>query len=80
MHYRNGKEAKNGDTIVQISDGRITAFGVLYNATPGNDFCNGYIAPISTSQPCACLCDCLCMDDIAEMLKEKGLDKRPEGK
>ena len=79
MHYRNGREAKNGDMIVQISyDGALNAVGILYGATPGNDYCNGLIAPVTTSG--ACLCDCLHMDDIIALLKEKGLDKRPEGK
>ncbi len=85
MHYRNGREAKNGDKIVQIggyglSAAEITAVGVLYGATPGNDHCNGQIAPIQQTGTSACLCDCLHVDDLAELLKEKGLDKRPAGK
>ena len=83
MHYRNGREAKNGDVIVQIStggDGKINAFGVLYNAVAGNDYCNGAIAPVQNVREGACMCDCLHIDDLAEILKEKGLDKRPEGK
>ncbi len=81
MHYRNGREAKNGDKVVQIgSDGKIVNVGVLFDATPGNDYCNGSIAPTSPSLTGACMCDCLHMDDVAEMLKEKGLDKRPSGK
>lgn len=84
MHYRNGREAKNGDKIVQIggygSGAEITAVGVLYDATPGNDHCNGYIAPTQHPQASACLCDCLHVDDLAAILAEKGLDKRPEGK
>lgn len=85
MHYRNGREAKNGDIIVQIggygSDGgKINAVGVLHGATPGNDHCNGNIAPIQSGVTNACLCDCLHVDDVAELLKEKGLEKRPAGK
>ena len=58
MHYRNGREAKNGDVVVTIGEkwidgkgitGRIVALGVLHEATPGNDFCNGSIAPINPS-------------------------------
>jgi len=83
MHYRNGREAKNGDKIVQIGgygDGaQVVALGVLFDAKPGNDHCNGSIAPIQT-MPSACLCDCLHVDDLAEVLKKAGLDKRPEGK
>jgi len=90
MHYRNGREAKNGDTIIKIgskyeADGKtlspyIEAIGVLHNAVPGNDYCNGSMAPISTSVTGACMCDCLHVDDVAALLKEKGLDKRPAGK
>lgn len=81
MHYRNGREAKNGDVIIQIGfDGKINALGVLYNATPGNDFCNGNVAPITPAAIGACMCDCLHVDDIMAMLKERDLDKRPAGK
>jgi hypothetical protein len=81
MHYRNGREAKNGDKVVQFDNsGKITAAGVLHDATPGNDYCNGNIAPIFTGVGYACMCDCLHADDLAELLKEKGLDKRPAGK
>lgn len=82
MHYRNGREAKNGDKIIQLcSTGKaeIVSFGVLHSATPGNDYCNGNIAPIP-DQTGACMCDCLHVDDLAAILAEKGLDKRPAGK
>lgn len=85
MHYRNGREAKNGDKIVQIGGygsegGKIEAVGVLHSATPGNDHCNGQIAQIQSPNVSACLCDCLHVDDLAAILKEHGLDKRPAGK
>ncbi len=81
MHYRNGREAKNGDRIVQLSyeGGKVMGSGILYDAVPGNDYCNGGLAAIQPS-PTACLADCIHADDLAELLKEKGLDKRPTGK
>jgi hypothetical protein len=81
MHYRNGREAKNGDRIIQvgINGGQVVSFGVLYDASPGNDYCNGSIAHIQNPFG-ACLCDCLHVDDLAAILTEKGLDKRPAGK
>lgn len=82
MHYRNGREAKNGDKIVRLntSTGKIEAFGVLHSATPGNDYCNGNIAVIQSPTEYACMVDCLHVDDLAELLAAQGLDKRPEGK
>ena len=80
MHYRNGREAKNGDKIVQLNGGKVVAYGVLHSATPGNDYCNGSIAPVQSTNTCACMCDCLHVDDVADMLTEKSLDKRPDGK
>lgn len=79
MHYRNGREAKNGDKVVKLREGTITTFGVLHDATPGNDYCNGSIAPI-VNDTGACLCDCLHVDDLGEILAKEGLDKRPPGK
>lgn len=86
MHYRNGREAKNGDRIVSLAgygDGRvrINAVGILFDAVPGNDYCNGSIAStIGGPVAGACLCDCLHADDLADLIKDKGLDKRPAGK
>jgi len=80
MHYRNGREAKNGDKIVQLENGKVAAFGVLHSAVPGNDHCNGNIAVVQAANNYACLCDCLHVDDLAAILAEKGLDKRPAGK
>jgi hypothetical protein len=53
--------------------------GILTDAVPGNDYCNGNIVKGSTVGT-ACLCDCLHVDDLAAILAEKGLDKRPAGK
>jgi hypothetical protein len=82
MHYRNGREAHNGDKIVRLNEsGKIEAIGVLFDATPGNEYCNGQIAPLlGGSTTYACMCDCLHFDDLAAILAEKGWDKRPAGK
>ena len=85
MHYRNGREAQNGDKIVRLEGGNVVAVGELRGATPGNDYCNGDIwasidggTPVKVSY--ACLCDCLHVEDLGAILAEKGLDKRPAGK
>lgn len=81
MHFRNGREAKNGDKIVKLDEqGHVVAFGVLYNATPGNDYCNGNIAVIQPYNDYACMVDCLHVDDVAAVLVKEGLEKRPPGK
>lgn len=83
MHYRNGREAKNGDKVVMLNPGggQVTAFGVLHSTIPSNgDFCNGEIAVIQHPNTTACLCDCLHVDDVEGFLAEKGLHQRPEGK
>lgn len=85
MHYRNGREAKNGDPVVQLNESKIVACGTLIEAIPGNDLCNGSIV---TKHPWnngmafmsgATICDCLHVDDLAAILAEKGLDVRPPG-
>ncbi|WP_199539633.1 hypothetical protein [Duganella sp. BJB476] len=80
MHYRNGREAKNGDKIVRLEGGKVVSYGVLHSATPGNDYCNGNIAVVQPPNDYACMCDCLHVDDVAAVLAEQGLDKRPAGK
>jgi hypothetical protein len=86
MHYRNGREAKNGDTVVQLEmdGGKPVAVGQLVNAVPGNDTCNGQIVVTGSSAGYgaavvigACLCDCLHVEDVTSVLADKGLDKRP---
>ena len=82
MHYRNGREAQNGDKLVKLdfNSGKIVAFGVLHSAVPGSDYCNGNIATIQSSDEGACMCDCLHVDDLAAIIAAAGLDKRPAGK
>ena len=81
MHYRNGREAKNGDRVIKMSSSgpQIVSFGILYDATPGNNYCNGNIAPIMNDTG-ACICDMLHVEDVLAILADKGLDKRPAGK
>ena len=82
MHYRNGREAKNGDRVLNLDAYPAPVIGILRDAVPGNDYCNGYTqigAEPSQNDPSACMCDCLHIDDVLAILAEKGLGKRPEG-
>ena len=70
MHYKNGREAKNGDKVVLFpaSTSGTPLVGILYDATPGNDFCNGRIAPTKPNDPCPNLKECLHLDDVLAAL------------
>lgn len=72
MHYKNGREAKNGDKVVLMTaigySNESVVVGILYNAQAGNDYCNGRIAPISPSDPMPNLKECLHLDDVLKVL------------
>lgn len=68
MHYKNGREAKNGDKVVLIPTWGNPVVGILYDATAGNDFCNGKIAPIASNDPCPNLKEVLHLDDVLAAL------------
>ena len=84
MHYRNGREAKNGDKVVMFDGGQAKAVGQLQNAVAGEDYCNGELV-ITVDGPTgpaivttACICDCLHVNDLAAILADKHLDERPD--
>lgn len=65
MHYKNGREAKNGDKVVLLSAyNGIPSVGILYDAKPGNNFCNGRLALTTPSDPMPNLNECLHVDDV----------------
>ena len=68
MHYKNGREAKNGDKVVLIPSYGQPVIGILYDAVAGNDSCNGRIAPIKPSDPMPNLAECLHLDDVLKAL------------
>lgn len=68
MHYKNGREAKNGDKVVLIPPYGSPCIGILYDAQAGNDYCNGKIAIISPNDPCPNLKEVLHLDDVMSVL------------
>jgi len=69
MHYANGRPAKNGDKVLQMGYNKLVIVGLLYDATPGNDFCNGTLAPLGGGPHVgACLADCVHLDDVLQAL------------
>ncbi len=84
MHYKNGREAKNGDKVVLLSpsgpiiDGKVSGSivsGILYDAVAGNDLCNGRIAITTPSDPYPNLAECLHADDVKALVD--GAPKTP---
>jgi hypothetical protein len=74
MHYKNGREAKNGDKVVLINEYGAAAIGILYDATAGNDYCNGKLAVVRPNDPCPNLKDCLHLDDVKDTLAKAAVD------
>lgn len=68
MHYKNGREAKNGDKVVLLPSYGNPVVGILYDATVGNDYCNGRLAPINVNDPSPNLKEVLHLDDVLKAL------------
>lgn len=73
MHYKNGREAKNGDPVIMVTtlgSQKIAVGGILYGATPGNNTCNGTLAPLNGgTSHYANLSECLHVDDLAAAME-----------
>jgi hypothetical protein len=82
MHYKNGREAKNGDRVAHIrptgfgADGKPNSFvvttGILYDAVAGNDFCNGRLAEMRSTDGCPNLKECLHLEDLLAAGNKEG--------
>jgi hypothetical protein len=68
MHYKNGREAKNGDKVVMVPASGLVAAGILHSAVAGNDMCNGRLAIMSSNDPYVNLSECLHADDVASAI------------
>ena len=64
MHYKNGREAKNGDKVALFPSYGPPTVGILYDAVRGNNDCNGRVARMASSDPCPDLKECLHLDDV----------------
>ena len=76
MHYKNGREAKNGDRVVLLSGyvmghANFLVSGILYDAVDGKDLENGRLAMMSPRDPCPNLSECLHLDDVASVLLDE---------
>lgn len=70
MHYANGREAKNGDTVVYLPAGEGSwnkpTVGILTDAVAGIDSCNGSLSVPNKAFQMGCvnLAECLHADDV----------------
>lgn len=78
MHYKNGREAKNGDKVFYRPAWGAPLVGILYDATAGNDSCNGRLAPCLPTDQCPDLKDCLHVDDVGERAKIEPTEQKAE--
>jgi hypothetical protein len=70
MHYKNGREAKNGDQVVMIENGKVPICGVLHGATAGIDTCNGSIRQVNGVDHHANLSECVHAEDVAKFIND----------
>lgn len=75
MHYKNGREAHNGDKVMLIPSYGAPVVGILYDAKAGNDYCNGRIAPTSPNDACPNLKECLHLDDVLTAIASSSKEK-----
>lgn len=73
MHYKNGRQAQNGDKVVHFPTNGTPVVGVLYDATAGSNYCNGRIAPTSHNDPWPNLRECLHADDVKQAVLDSGV-------
>ena len=73
MHYKNGREAKNGDKVILFPSYGAPVVGILYDATEGNDMCNGKLAQMSLNDRCPDLREVLHLDDVMAALIKQAL-------
>lgn len=71
MHYKNGREAKNGDKVVWFRPYCAPYVGILYDAVAGNDYCNGRVAAVSPTDPMPNLKECMHLDDVLALLPDE---------
>lgn len=61
MHYKNGREAKQGDIVVCLT---LKKAGILHCLQPNSQTCNARMAPTSENDAYVTLSECLHIDDL----------------
>ena len=61
MHYRNGREAKAGDRVLNLLSGKA---GMIHSLNAGATSCNGRLTPVSDNYAYVTISECVHLDDI----------------
>jgi hypothetical protein len=61
MHYKNGREAKPGDLVVNLDSGLT---GVIYKTVAGKEQCSARIARTTEADSYVTIEHCLHLDDV----------------
>lgn len=67
MHYKNGREAKNGDLVVNLPSVGAPVVGILHSAVSTSETCNGRLALPTVGDPYVTIGECLHVDDVKDM-------------
>jgi hypothetical protein len=62
MHFKNGREAKPGDVVINLQSGEI---GVVYDTVAGIKQCSARLARMMPNDSYVILGTCLHLDDVA---------------
>jgi len=62
MHYKNGRPAKAGDKVINLTHGLS---GLLHSVNAQSTSCNGRLAAINQNDPYVNINECLHIDDVA---------------
>lgn len=66
MHYKNGREAKEGDKVFNLVTSQT---GMLHSTSAGSDTCNGRLAAITNNDVYVNIKDCMHVDDVKAAFK-----------
>ena len=80
MHYKNGREAKEGDSAILVEYSKKVKVGQVHSITPGSISCNCQLAvilPGSVSHICATLGDMYHAEDALLAIEPGALKPQP---
>lgn len=66
MHYKNGREAKEGDKVFDLVSSQT---GILHSTSASCDTCNGRLAVLNNNDPYINIKDCIHADDVKAAFK-----------